>query len=167
MMHFGLTVQPYQLVYGKVCHLPVELEHKVLWAIKQFNFDMQLASSHWKLQLSELKELRNDSYESAQICKERTKSFHDRHIRPKTFVPKQKVWLFNSKLQLFPSKLRSRWDGPFIDTSVSPHGAVELRDLKQGNLFKFNCQRLKPYIEGIKNTEDVESVDLANPIYLD
>jgi hypothetical protein len=93
---------PYWIVYGKECHLLVELEHKALWAIKQLNFDMKEAGSHWKLQLSELEELRNDAYDSADIYKEKTKAFHDQHILPKSFVPEQKVWLFNSKLPLFP-----------------------------------------------------------------
>jgi hypothetical protein len=72
---------------------------------------MQAAGSHRKLQLTELEELRNKAYDNSRIYKEKTKAFHDRHIRPKTFEPEQKVWLFNSKLQLFLGKLRSRWDG--------------------------------------------------------
>ena len=35
----GLT--PYQLVYGKSCHLLVELEHKAYWATRALNFDLQ------------------------------------------------------------------------------------------------------------------------------
>jgi hypothetical protein len=70
---------------------------------------MQAAGSHRKLQLTELEELRNDAYDSSKIYKEKTKTFHDRHIRSKTFEPDHKVWLFNSKLRLFPGKLRSRW----------------------------------------------------------
>ncbi|XP_059446520.1 uncharacterized protein LOC132178076 [Corylus avellana] len=101
-----------------------------MWAIKQSNFDMQAAGPHRKLQLTELEELRRDAYDSACLYKERTKAFHDKHILPKQFVRDQKVWLFNSRLRLFPGKLRSRWDGPFIVTSVSPHGAVELQDPK-------------------------------------
>nr|GFA69174.1 hypothetical protein [Tanacetum cinerariifolium] len=49
---------PYKLVYEKACHLPIELEHKVYWALKQANFDLAAASDHRKIQLNELNELR-------------------------------------------------------------------------------------------------------------
>jgi hypothetical protein len=87
-----------------------------------------------------LEELRNNAYDSLKIYKEKTKAFHDRHIRSKTFELDQKVWLFNSKLRLFLGKLCSRWDSPLTVISVSPHGAVELRDPKDGNIFKVNGQ---------------------------
>jgi hypothetical protein len=126
---------------------------------------MQAASSHRKLQLKKLEELRKDAYDSSKIYKEKTKAFHDWHIRPKTFELDQKVWLFNSKLWLFPGKLCSRWDGPFIVISVSPHGAVELRDPKDGNIFKVNGQRLKPCIQNPELGIDMESIKLTDPTY--
>lgn len=94
----------FRLVYGKTCHLPLELQHKVFRVVKQWNSNMIEASSNHKLKLQELKEIRNDVHESARIYKEKTKAFHDKSISQKNFKAEQKVLLFYYLLKSFSRK---------------------------------------------------------------
>ena len=97
---------PYSLVYGKSCHLPVELEHKAYWTIKMYNFNLDDALKLCKLQINELQELRNDAYENSKIYKEIIKYFHGNKLSRKISEVGQNILLDNSRLHLFLIKLR-------------------------------------------------------------
>nr|GEV66012.1 reverse transcriptase domain-containing protein [Tanacetum cinerariifolium] len=138
---------PYKLVYGKSCHLLIELEHRAYWALKHVNFDLKTAGDHRKIQLNELNELRDQAYENSVIYKERTKNLHDSKIKNRIFNVGDQVLLFNSRLKIFSGKLKTRWSGPFTITQVFPYGTVELSQ-PNGPNFKVNGHRVKHYFGG-------------------
>ena len=69
-----------------------------------------------------------------------------------------KVLLYNSRMKLFPGKLKSKWLGPFKVICVYPHGAVEIENCKMGEKFKVNEHRLKQFYEGTSVGMQVDAV---------
>ena len=86
-----LGMSPFRIVYGKACHLPVELEHRAYWVTRQLNMNSTLSGEKRMLKLSELDEFRNKAYENARIYKEKTKAWHNKHITRKEFEAGQQV----------------------------------------------------------------------------
>ncbi|GKA87858.1 reverse transcriptase domain-containing protein [Tanacetum coccineum] len=96
---------PYKLVYGKACHLPIELEHKGYWALKHCNFEL----------------------------KTKMKKIHDSKIKNRVFNVGDRILLFNSRLKIFSGKLKTRWTRPFTVAQVFPYGTVKLSQTDRPN----------------------------------
>ena len=130
-----IGMSPYKTVYGKQCHLPLELDYKAMWAIKKLNFDFQAVREKRLLQMNEFEELRNEANDNAIIYKDKTKKWHDQKILRKEFrVGGDPVLLYNSRLKNFSVKLKSRWSGPYtvVVVTVAPlSGPTQLADLNR------------------------------------
>ncbi|RVW83974.1 Retrovirus-related Pol polyprotein from transposon 17.6 [Vitis vinifera] len=103
--------------------------HDSLWAYRTA-YKTILAGEKRCLDLNEMEELRNDAYINSKVAKQRMKKWHDQLISNKEFHKGQRVLLYDSRLHVFPGKLKSRWIGPFIIHQVHPNGVVELLNSK-------------------------------------
>ena len=72
-----IEMSPYMIVFGKAFHLSFELKYKAMWVIKKLDFDCQAAKEKRLLYMNELEELRNETHDSARICKDKNKRWHD------------------------------------------------------------------------------------------
>ncbi|GJZ53605.1 putative reverse transcriptase domain-containing protein [Tanacetum coccineum] len=127
----GITL--FKIIYGKACHLPVELEHKAYWVIKNCNLNLMKAGENRFLQINKLDEMRLDAYESSISYKERTKRWHDKRIKALTNYERGDKDMKN--------------------------GAIELYD-KDGNEFTVNKQRVKPYQKSVLDTNIDDDITL-------
>jgi hypothetical protein len=87
-----MGMSPYKMVYGKACHLPLELEHKAFWEVRELNRDFKLAGKKRLLDLSSLDEWRDKAYENARLFKKKVKQWHDRRILKREFMLVRKFY---------------------------------------------------------------------------
>lgn len=97
--------------------------------------------------MNALDELRTKSYSNSLIYKDKTNKCHDARLRGnKEFEAGKRVLLFNSRMKLFPERMKTRWYGPYVVKEVLPHGVIDLiKD--DGTTFKVNGHQVKNYEE--------------------
>lgn len=125
-------MSPYQLLFGKECHLPIELDNREYWVIKRLNLSMFDAGKKQIARITWVKKIKNTAYKNFKIYKTKIKAFHDKQLRWREFKENQREWFYNSRFKLFLGKLKSRLDGPFIIIKVSECGAILIEDPKIG-----------------------------------
>ena len=108
---------------------------------------------------------KNNTYEISKIHKARIRMFHDMIILRKTFDASQKILLYNSRLHLFPKKLRFRWSSPFIVKHVYPYEAFDIKNPKNNDVFKVNEHCLKAYFDNF--SRENKFIGLNDPVYKD
>ncbi|KAL1541282.1 hypothetical protein AAHA92_25525 [Salvia divinorum] len=158
-----IGMSPYRIIFGNMCHLPVGIEDRAYWAVQQINMDAKACEEERKLQLQELEELRLELYDAAMWYKERTKLLHDRNLRTKDLQVGQKVLLFQSRLKLMPGKLKSKWIGPYVITSIQSNGALEIQGgLPNSEPFIVNGHMVKAFRDSSELCV-VEEISLCMP----
>src|SRR3954470_25039050 len=150
-----MGISLYNMVYGKACHLPLELEHEAFWAVRELNDDPKLACEKRLMNLTSLDEWRSEAYESAKVFKEKLKKWHHRRIMKCEFNVGDKVLLFRYRFRFSQGKLFSRWEGPFHIEEVFRSGAIKINNFDGSKHQVVNEQRLKHYMVGDPVNVDV------------
>ena len=118
------------------------------------NFDSDQAGAKRKYDLNELEAYQNESYECLCNAREKHKFYHDNIILQKKFKQGQNMLLYYFKLHIFPGKLRSRWNGPYVVKKVFLYVTMIIKNSKTDSKFKVNGQRLKYFIKIFDTQEE-------------
>ena len=144
-------------------HLPLELEHKAYWAIKELNYEFKLAGEKRLFDISSLDEWRSKAYENAKLFKEKVKRWHDKRIQKREFNVGDYVLLFNSRLRLFARKLLSKCEGPYVIEEFYRSGAIKINNFEGTSPRVVNGQRIKHYISGNPINVETKIIETVTP----
>jgi hypothetical protein len=137
---------PYHLVFGKEPIFPIEFEIKTLRMAQEIGLDLTEAHTQRLQQLNELDEARLFSLQCTTVIQQQRASWHDKHIKKKSFQKGDWVLLYDSRFQDFPGKLQTRWLGPYEIKEVHDNGTVTLVTIDgSGSPFLVNGHRLRLY----------------------
>lgn len=153
-----IGASPYKLVYGKVCHLSIKIEHKALQALNRLNLKWSDTTKMRREQMNQMDEFCVCAYQSSLFYKDKMKLYDDHKIEKKKFITSDIVPLFDSRLKLFPGNLKLKQKGPYRVVTVFPYDTIKLES-KEGLKFKFNVQRVKHYLGESKESRFVCEVD--------
>ena len=160
-----MGMSPYKMIYGKACHLPLELEHKAYWAIEELNYDFKLAGQKRLFDISSLDEWRTQAYENAKLFKEKVNRWHDKRIQKLEFKVGEYVLLYNSHFRFFAGKLLSKREGLYVIEEVYQPGAIKINNVKGANLKVVNGQRIKHYISGTPINVESNIIQTMTPVF--
>ena len=145
-------------------HVPVEIEHKAYWAIKELNYDFKLAGEKWLFDISSLDEWRTQAYENAKLFKQKVKRWHDKRIQKHEFNVGDYVLLYSSCLRFFVGKLLSKWEGPYVIEEVYHSGAIKINNFEGTDPKVVNGQRIKHYISSTHINVETNIIDTITPV---
>ena len=123
-----MGMSPYKMVYGKACHLPLELEHKAYWAVNELNYDFKLAGEKRLFDISSLDEWRTQAYENAKLFKEKVKRWHDKRIKNVSLKSENMFFCTTLVLDSLQENSSPNGKGPYVIEEVYRSGAIKINN---------------------------------------
>jgi hypothetical protein len=140
------SYSPYHLVYGKEPIFPIEFEIKTLRMAQEIGLDLTKEHKQRLQQINELDEARLSAVERMTVIQQQRTTWHDKHIKKKSFKKGDWALLYDSRFQDFPGKLQTWWLGPYEINEVHDNGTVTLSTIDGSRSpFQANGHRLRLY----------------------